>query len=83
MTRPPDNVRSRPHDKGGSHKAHTGLPTGTPDPTSEVAAAADIRDAAARLSLRAAGLGYVDIDDLLDLVQATGRLCDVMMGGTS
>jgi Bifunctional DNA primase/polymerase, N-terminal len=32
--RPPDNVRSRPHDKGGSHTAHTGLPTGTPDANS-------------------------------------------------
>jgi RNA:NAD 2'-phosphotransferase (TPT1/KptA family) len=48
--------------------------------TSEVAAA-DIRDTAARLSLRAAALGFVDFDDLLDLVRATGRLCDVMIGG--
>jgi hypothetical protein len=43
-------------------------------------AARDIRGAAARLSLRAAALGFVDFDDLLDLVRATGRLCDIMVG---
>jgi hypothetical protein len=46
-----------------------------------VAAAADIRDSAARLSLRAAGLGFADFDDLLELVRAVGRLADVMTGG--
>jgi hypothetical protein len=47
----------------------------------EVEAARDVADRAKRLALRAAGKGYVDCDDLLDLVSATGRLCDLMVGG--
>jgi hypothetical protein len=51
--------------------------------TSEIRAAADIRDAATRLAIRTAGLGFVDFDDLLELVRATGRLCDIMVRASS
>jgi hypothetical protein len=56
-------------------------PEGPGQHNAEVEAAADIRDAAARLAIRAAGLGYTDFDDVFELIRAGGRLADAMVRG--
>jgi hypothetical protein len=76
--KPPD--APPPHHRGGADSRSIPDQRNRSQVTSEVVAAGDIRGAAARLSLRAAALGVVDFDDLLDLVRATGRLCDIMVG---
>lgn len=65
----------------GGATTTTIAPEGRYQRSAEVDAAQDIRDRATRLALRAAGHGHVQVDDLAELVAATGRLVDIILRG--
>lgn len=77
-----DQTRQRPPREAGTVQS-VSVRHRPPDRTrlDELDAARNLADRAKRLSLRAAGMGHVDHDDVVDVIAATGHLLDVLMGG--